>query len=748
MRRSVLAKSLVFLTASVAIAVFALPAVSNPAHAGAGTPAFATYAAPASLPNSNNAGEPSVGVNPTTGAVLYQANNSTYKAVFSDATVPAGVVWTNVTPMTSIFNIDPIMATDSVTGRTFAGGLNGECSILSYSDNDGGSWTQQTNACAGAFDHETIGSGPWHGAAPLGSTYSRAVYYCAQNGQDSCVTSANGGLTFGAPTLVNGVCSGLHGHVKVSADGTAYLPNSNCTGKTGGGITVDSGTTWNSYTIAQSDQPSRGFDPSVATTADNTVYEAWSAGNHHPMVGRSTTHGSSWDRITDLAGTVSPPIVASTFQATVAGDNGRLAVAFLGTQAGSGVPFDNGYHGIWNLFVSYSYDGGQTWTTVQATTDPVQRGCIWDGGGSNACRNLLDFMDASMSKDGRVVVAYADGCINTCAGAGGTEAQSVSAYATISRQSTGKGLLAAYDSSGATAPAAPSLSASAGNAIANLTWTTPSDGGSAITGYKVYRSTTSGAETLLASTGVTGSYADTTAANGTTYYYQVAAVNALGTGTRSNEASARPTAGNQSPTACFGHTETALATSVNGTCSTDPDGSVVSWSWNWGDGSAAGSASTATHTYAASGTYTVILTVTDNDGATAAANKPVTVSAGGDPDPSTPNLTSGTARSGTSAATSGSFQYYKIQVPAGKTQLNVQLRATQSCGLLGCNPDLDLYVRQGAKPTTQTYDGTAQTGSSSETVTLSNPPANWWYVAVYVYSGSAALNYTVTATYS
>ncbi|MBA2608698.1 MAG: PKD domain-containing protein [Actinobacteria bacterium] len=643
----------------VLIAVAAVTVVglnsADTARAGSGTPAFATYAAPSSLANANNAGEPSIGVNGSTNATMYQAYSSTYKVTFNDATVPATATWANVTPTASQFNIDPILATDRSTGRTFAGGLAGECSVLHYSDNDGGAWTPQTNACAGAFDHQTIGSGPWAGLAPLGSTYSRAVYYCAQNGADSCVTSTNGGTTFGAPTLVGGACSSLHGHVKVSADGTAYLPNSNCSGKTGGGITRNNGSSWSSYTIAQSDEPARGFDPSVATTPDNTVYEAWMAGsNYHPMVGRSTDHGATWSRVVDLSTTVSPPIVASTFQAAVAGDNNRVAVAFLGTTVGSGVPFNNGYAGVWDLYVATSYDGGLSWTTVKATADPVQRGCIWDGGGSNSCRNLLDFMDANVSKDGRVIVGFADGCINTCATTSGTASQSTSAYATIARQSTGKGLFAAYD-----------------------------------------------------------------------------------------------TAGNAAPTACFTHSETGLGTSTNGSCSSDTDGTISSYSWNWGDGSAASTGSTASHTYAAAGTYNTTLTVTDNGGATASSTQAITVATSGgggtDPDPSTPTLSNGVAKSGTSGA-KGTFQYFKLQVPTGKSSLKVDLKATQSCGLLGCNPDLDLFGRRAAKPTTTTYDAKTGTGSSTESFTIASPAADYWYVGVYVYSGSATLNYTITAT--
>ncbi|WP_460966865.1 PKD domain-containing protein [Pedococcus soli] len=84
---------------------------------------------------------------------------------------------------------------------------------------------------------------------------------------------------------------------------------------------------------------------------------------------------------------------------------------------------------------------------------------------------------------------------------------------------------------------------------------------------------------------------------------------------------------NQLPTAAFTHTENGLATSVNGSTSSDPDGTIASYSWNWGDGTAAGSGVTANHTYAAAGTFTVTLTVTDNRGGTATKSAAVTVAA-------------------------------------------------------------------------------------------------------------------------
>ncbi len=93
-----------------------------------------------------------------------------------------------------------------------------------------------------------------------------------------------------------------------------------------------------------------------------------------------------------------------------------------------------------------------------------------------------------------------------------------------------------------TVPTAPTnLVATGSNARVALSWSAPSsNGGSSVTGYKVYRGTTSGTETLLTSVGTTTSYSDTAVTNGTTYYYEVSAVNGVGEGAKSAEASATP----------------------------------------------------------------------------------------------------------------------------------------------------------------------------------------------------------------
>lgn len=91
------------------------------------------------------------------------------------------------------------------------------------------------------------------------------------------------------------------------------------------------------------------------------------------------------------------------------------------------------------------------------------------------------------------------------------------------------------------------LSATPGDAKITLSWTAPANGGSPITNYKVYRSTTSGSETLVTSGGCSSLgnvlvCTDMGLTNGTTYYYQVSAVNGIGEGPKSDEVSATPVA--------------------------------------------------------------------------------------------------------------------------------------------------------------------------------------------------------------
>ena len=98
-------------------------------------------------------------------------------------------------------------------------------------------------------------------------------------------------------------------------------------------------------------------------------------------------------------------------------------------------------------------------------------------------------------------------------------------------------------------PGAPTgLGATAnGQTRINLTWTAPGDGGSAITRYRLERKTASGSYSVVSSSIAANatSYADSSLSAGTAYTYRIRAVNAVGNGGWSNEASA--TTGNVAP---------------------------------------------------------------------------------------------------------------------------------------------------------------------------------------------------------
>ncbi len=104
-----------------------------------------------------------------------------------------------------------------------------------------------------------------------------------------------------------------------------------------------------------------------------------------------------------------------------------------------------------------------------------------------------------------------------------------------------------------TTPSAPqSATTTAGDQIVNVFWSAPaSNGGSAVTGYRLKRSGASGGPYIqIASTSpATTNYLNSFLVNGTTYYYVITAVNAVGEGSNSSEAIGTPTAPAEPPVA-------------------------------------------------------------------------------------------------------------------------------------------------------------------------------------------------------
>jgi len=256
-----------------------------------------------------------------------------------------------------------------------------------------------------------------------------------------------------------------------------------------------------------------------------------------------------------------------------------------------------------------------------------------------------------------------------------------------------------------TAPSAPqNLQAASGNQQVNLSWeASASDGGSAITNYRIYRGTASNGETFLTQLGNVLSYTDNGVTNGNTYYYQVAAVNSVGESAKSGEASATPAAPppppptNNPPVANAGADQSVdegTSVTLNGSGSSDPDGDSLTYLWEQTLGTSVtlSNANTATPSFTApevgasgetltfqltvkdpgglSATDTVNVTVNNvnkaptanNDSATTDKNTPVTISVlanDSDPDGDTLSVTSVTSPQSGSAVinTDGTITY-------------------------------------------------------------------------------------------
>ncbi len=440
---------------------------------GVTAPTYRQYTAPKSL--ATGAGEPSVGNNWKTGHTVFTSNTDEYDVAFDDK---AGTsTWTAVNVGApnggNTIGLDPIGFTDSAAGRSFISQLLVACSGSVFSDDDFQTSTPGEGCGSGVNggDHQTFGGGPFpEGITPL-TSYPHAVYYCAQSpalvlgdaggvtGAATCARSDTGGLTFGPPAAVyHSQCGGLHGHLRVGPSGTAYLPNKDCGGVQGVAVSENGGATWTVRKIPGSIASSS--DPSVAAGSDGTLYEGWSDGTGRALVAVSRDHGKTWTTPIDTGGPAK--LRNSEFAEVIAGDGDRAAFAYLGTPTkGTTQPstFGKSSDGTtftgaeWHLYVATTYDRGRTWTTVDATpTDPVQRGCIWNAGGSNPCRNLLDFNDITLTKAGRVMVGIADGCVdatieakNDCVASKDVVANKLVSHGAIVRQISGKGLFKAAD---------------------------------------------------------------------------------------------------------------------------------------------------------------------------------------------------------------------------------------------------------------------------------------------------------------
>jgi hypothetical protein len=488
-----------------------------------------------------DAGEPSIGVNTTSGNVFFQSFTTTFRVQFNDScpASPSSTWVTKQSPITGTESMDPILYTDQATQRTFVSQLvlGTTRSLMAFTDNDGELWLPSQGAgIASGIDHQTLGGGPFHRPLLGGAFYPTAVYYCAQDiALANCAISLDGGVNFGpaVPIYTSQQCGGLHGHVKVGPDGTAYVPNKDCGGRQAVVASEDNGATWSVRKVPNS--LAANSDPSLGISKNGRLYLAFADNDNHPVVAVSNDRGNSWTNVKDVG--ASAGINNVVFSEAVAGDDDRAAMAFLGTTS-IGSLQSRTFPGVWYMYVASTFDGGNSWQLVNATpNDPVQRGPIWLKGGGEVSRNMLDFNDATIDRDGRLLVAFADGCIGACSQSpNAARGNSYSQIASIVRQSGGRRMYGQFDPPAtATAPGSPLLTITRNGNLSKLTWSESNDGGSPVTKYSVSRD-----GTLIANTSQS-SYTDPSGDPSRTYNYSVTATNAIGTSCGNNAVAAAPT---------------------------------------------------------------------------------------------------------------------------------------------------------------------------------------------------------------
>jgi PKD repeat protein len=536
----------------------AVPGFGGPDPTQPGVPRYQNfYAPPGTSAQDNVQGEFNIGFNPKSGRIMTMNNGPIWRLTPPEKNTPAKpecceAVWEDKSTASLNIGLDPILWTDQKTGRTFAANSTaGANAVYAYSDTDGDSWTEGgASPPNGGADHETIGSGPYPALlSPVLTTpvnQGEQVFYCSQDvvGPASCQRSDTLGASYGPGVLAyDGTtthCGGLHGHIHVAPNGTAWLPVNQCDGLQGGATSADAGATWQEFRVPGALSQQQGADPSIAIDSDSTAYFAYV--NNEPVApGRipeghvhvkvSKDGGLTWINDFDLG--ASHGIRNAVHVEAVGGSSGRAAVGFFGTDI-PGPYQDDTFTGVWYAFISTTYDGGKTWVTVNATpNDPVQRNTgVWQQGGGRADRNLLDFNEITVDDKGRPLYGYSDGCV-TAACIAGTAANDYTAYMAVARQTGGKPLFANLDPVEPALPKPPCLSGTRDSSGSHLTWRAPDNGGSNIIKYLIYRGTTAGGEGVIPLGQTVGrtTFLDSTADPAVPdYFYVVKAVNGVGAG--------------------------------------------------------------------------------------------------------------------------------------------------------------------------------------------------------------------------
>ena len=341
---------------------------------------------------------------------------------------------------------DPWGWVDPITDRVYNVQMVGLITTwIAWSDDDGETWlgNPHDSGPIPLNDHIKLGTGPWtsdgYGAIANSNpaTWETAPYFCYNKiAWSFCYTSFDGGASFEVGGQIFGMATtngGLHGAITSAPDGTVYVPPRVETPTII--MSKDNGLTWSERTMGLDvGTPYPRKNSEVGTDSESNAYHIWTSTAQGVYMSRSTDSGNTWEENSIRISPVG--VISSVFPHIDAGDPGRIAITYLGSEdAGllntsdiDGNPWDGNAHyapdnTTYHLYITYSLnalDDEPIFHTMRVTDDPVQMGSIClnsgdcrDLGGSN--RNLLDFNDLHIDLEGRVYVAFADGCTGACA---------------------------------------------------------------------------------------------------------------------------------------------------------------------------------------------------------------------------------------------------------------------------------------------------------------------------------------------
>jgi fibronectin type 3 domain-containing protein len=508
---------------------------------------------------------------------LYLGNGNANGLYVSVATLFGGVAFTAATtypvvpahtdPRTTTQEDKPWIAVDDTTSPATTGNVyvswtrfsgNSDTIYLSRSLDHGRTWSVPLRISPAFQDGGVQGSQVAVG--PGGEVWvAYEVFYVGNVRQQFLAKSTDGGVSFTSPIAITPAFNELafsstyrtdsFCNMAVRPDGKVVLVYSDYSAATGAEVELvifdPVSTTASAPVVINDVSTGQQFFPAVSVDGGGTIHASWfdtrNSGGSTALYDVYATHSA--DGVTFAPNARVTPKQADAGSASFIGD-------YAGIASANGKAFP-----VWN---DGGFNGGSLKTAVLSSTPPPPPPAAPTGltaKGGNASVSLVWSGSAGASSydvkrgttSGGPYATIAPGVAATSFVDGGVVNGTTYFYVVTALNAGGES--PSSNEASATPqgppPAPTGLTAKAGNGSVSLAWTASSGAAS----YDVKRGTTSGGPYDTIATGVADTtYPDTTVTNGTTYFYVVTAVNALGESASSNQASATPSAPPAAPT--------------------------------------------------------------------------------------------------------------------------------------------------------------------------------------------------------